>query len=100
MTPKVIGWVRWVEDGRDMVPYKTTDRRLVVYVDDRAAESDRDYMDVVDPITSTDIKDVIARFELAGVCRIDPKPRRPKPQTQKRRKASQKQRKASQRKRN
>jgi hypothetical protein len=70
MTPKVIGWIRWVESKNDMVPYKTTDRRLVVFVDAAAADFDRGYMEVIDPITAADRKDIVARFELTGVYRV------------------------------
>jgi hypothetical protein len=69
--PTVIGFIRWVEDGNEMVPYKTTDDRLVVFETWEAAEVGRGYMHVISPLTKAEVADLSRRFELKTMYRVD-----------------------------
>ena len=67
---EIYGWVRWVEDGNDMVPFRTTDRRLVVYLDYDYAMFEKKMLETVSPETVWDIWDLLKRFNLRRICHL------------------------------
>lgn len=69
--PKIYGWIRWIEDGYNMVPYKTSDQRLVVYLDVDYAETKKKGLEVLDPVDVWEIGDLLKRYKLKRTYRID-----------------------------